>query len=161
MSSTAEHSITNDKFLTMSCNLLAKSFFDSTRTESKGYYRAINDGKRLALSRVVMDDESTIDVVLTLNCSEYCGRISFSHFREQLRLLLQRFSDALQKGEELPVLQEEGGVASVFKMPVLHQANDQVNALVLGWATPVPGQLELRLMYLDPEQFKTDSAASA
>lgn len=161
MSSIAEHTVSNERFLTMSCNLLAKTFFESSRTEAKSYYRSVSEGKRLALSKVVMDDESTVDVFVTLNCSEYCGRMSFSHFRDHLRLLLQRFAEALKQGEELEVLQEEGGHTSVFKMPVLHAAGEQVNAMIMGWATPLAGQLELRLLYLDPEQFRVDSDQTA
>ncbi len=156
MSGTAEHSIPNKNFMTMGANLLAKAFFEANRTDAKRCFRELCDGKRIGLSRVVMDDKSTIDVLLAMNCDEYCGKISFSHFREQLRLLLKRFAAALEKDEPLEVLTEQGGASSVFKMPILHSAEEQVNALILGWAATAPGQLEFRLLYLDPEQFRVD-----
>ncbi|MEM8499795.1 MAG: hypothetical protein AAF542_17360 [Pseudomonadota bacterium] len=160
MSGTEEHSIPNKNFMIMGANLLAKAFFEANRTDAKRSFLELCDSKRVGLSRVVMDDKSTIDVFLSMNCDEYCGKISFSHFREQLRLLLKRFATALENDEPLEVLAEQGGVTSVFKMPVLHSSENQVNALILGWAATAPGQLELRLLYLDPEQFRVDNSES-
>ncbi len=156
MSGVAQHTISNEKFLTMSTNLLAKLFFDSSRTDAKRAFQELCDGKKVGVSRVKMDDESTLDVLLTLNCDEYCGKISFSSFRSQLGLLLQRFVDVLKEEQPVPVMEEQGGNAAIFKLPILHADNEIVNALILGWAPLAAGQLELRLMYLDPEQFRVD-----
>lgn len=162
MNQASQHSIPYDQFLNLSGNLLAKAFFDASRTQAKQRYQTLVKGEAIPLSRVMMDDQSSLDVSLTANCEEYCGKISFSDFRAQLRLLLQRFIQAVEQDEKIEVLMDESGGSSVFKLPIIHAPSDQqVNALALAFSSLGTGHMQLCLMYLDPEQFRIDAADQA
>lgn len=161
MSQDNNFSIPHDQFLNLCGTLLGKAFFENTRTVAKGCFRDLCDGKRPLLSKIDMDERGELDVFLTMDHSEYRGRMCYSHFRQQLGLLLKRFAEALENKEKLEVLSNEDDGSSVFKLPVLHAVGDQVNSIILAWHVPPQAELELRLLYLDPEQFRLPNEPKA
>ena len=161
MSQYVSHSMSTQQFLVLAGNVVKKSFFDSTRVTAKRVYSDIVKGERVGLLQVGMEDKSTLDCHMSLDCSEYRGSLSFSQFRRHLGLLLSNISARLEAEEEIPVLSDESGKAHVFNLPVLAVDGEQVNALVLGWEMIGPAAVEFKILFLDPEQFRKQEPAEA
>lgn len=161
MAEAINHSLSYDRFLVMAANVLHKGFFEKTRTEAKKYFRDLEGAKQIPLTRVVMEDESTMDLLLSMDLNEYCGTPSYSVFRTHLALLLNRIKKALDEKEKIEILSDEAGVSHVFKLPVLHSSASNTNVLVLGWRDRPGAQMELQIIYLDPQQFAVDKSTKA
>jgi len=154
MSNFVDHSLSTDQFMTLAGNVMKKGFFESSRVSAKRAYGDMVKGKRVPLMRVGMQDKSTLDCLVSLDCSEYRGQINFSQFRRQLALLLTNFSNWLGQGRPAPVLSAEDGKSHVFNLPAVAADGTRVNAMVLGWQMVAPGQVEFKLLYIDPEQLR-------
>ncbi len=160
--------IPQDKFLTMSANLLHKAFVEAARTDSKNLYRQLSEGSRVALTQVQMEDKSTVRFDLSLDHTEYQGKLNYSAFRASVATLIANLADALQKEQEIPVFnaQDDTGVM-MFGITAVTVDDDKPSVMVLG-ADPGGAQatIELRLLYIDPQQFavsddREDAAGSA
>lgn len=160
---TQTQSLSTDKFLTISINLLNKAFLEASRTDAKRVYRSIEDGKTVPLTHLEMEDKSRVRFDLALDHTQYQGKLSYSSFRTGLTLLIARIADMLRAGEEFRTLQNEQNPRSVmFAVPVATTENDRPSVLVLG-AESRSGEasLLLNLCYLDPTQFEAEQARSA
>ena len=159
MSKTVSHSMSTRQFMALAGNVLKRSFFDSGRVPAKRVFSEIVKGKRVGLLRLRLEDQSTLDCLATLDCSEYRGDINFSQFRRHLGLLLTNYSALLGGEKKIPVLSDDSGNNHVFSVPALTADRDQVNALVLGWEMTAPATVEFKLQYIDPDQFRREGAA--
>jgi hypothetical protein len=162
MSQTQSQSISRDKFLMMSANLLHKVLLDIPRTEAKTLYKNISKGDVIHLATVKMEDGSTVRFRVTLDHSEFEGVLNFGAFRNSLTLLVANLGQALNDEKKVPVFNEEGDAnAMMFGVTAVTQEQNQTNVMILG-ANTGDGQpsVMLRLMYIDKGQF-LESAASA
>ncbi len=155
MAQLQNQSIPRDKFLLMSVNLLHKAFIEASRTEAKKLYRLLAEGTPVGLSKVQMEDKSTLAVGLSLDQSEFRGRLNFGAFRSSVATLIGNVGKALQDGSTYPVFggeAEAGGM--IFGITAVTAEDGQANVMVLGTKTGDRGAgVMLRLMYLDPGQF--------
>ncbi len=155
MAQLQNQSIPRDKFLLMSVNLLHKAFVESSRTEAKKLYRLLAEGTPVQLTQVQMEDKSTLAVSLSLDRSEFRGRLNFGAFRSSVATLIGNAGQALQAGTDYPVF---GGEAEadgmIFGITAVTVEEGQANVMVLGTKASDRGAaVLLRLMYLDPGQF--------
>ncbi|MFT4615173.1 MAG: hypothetical protein ACI9NT_002325 [Bacteroidia bacterium] len=154
------HSMSQDQFLLVAVNLLHKGLVDAGRTEAKQLYRKLSEGVVVPLSRVRMEDESTAAFMVSLDHSEFRGKINYGAFRASLSTLLSNFSQALQGEKAVPVFADQGdGQSMIFGVTAVTVEQDKPNVMVLS-ADPATrdGATELRLMYLDPGQFQDQVA---
>lgn len=161
MSQLQNHSLPQDKFLTLSVNLLHRAFIEAPRTEAKKLYRVLDEGRVINLTNVEMEDKSTLILKLALDHTEYRGSLNYSAFRDSVATLVSSVVQTLQEEKEFPTFtseQGEGGL--VFGIPAITVEESQPNVMVLA-ADPAArdASLVLRLMYLDPEQFVETAAA--
>ncbi len=155
MSQEETQSIPQAQFLTMSANLLHRAFIESTRTDAKNLFRQLAEGTRVALTRVEMEDKSLVRFDLSLDHSEYRGKLNYGGFRNSLGTLVANLSTALQKEQEISsfTAQDQPG-KMMFGVTGVTVEEDQPNVMVLG-ADVSGGQANvvLQLMYVDPQQF--------
>lgn len=156
MSQFSSHSLDPVKFLTMSANLLHINFFGNSRPEAKRLFAGIYKGEQLPMSRITMEDETHLDIWLRMDSSECNGKLSFSHFRDQLQVLLTRIKERLEKGEDPNLFTSDQSEEQIFHIPALTSDGENVNVLVLGFEPGEPGSMVLKLVYLDPEQFRVE-----
>jgi hypothetical protein len=163
MPSIGQQSIPKDKFLMLSINLLHRQFIALGRTEAKRLYREIQEGRTAPLSTVKMEDNSTVRFQLTLDGSEYPGKLNFSAFRASLSLLLGNVSRALQEGRDVAVFSMKERPESVlFGITAVTVEDSQPSVMALGADLEnKAGAIILRLMYLDPAQFARAQTATA
>jgi len=153
MAQLQNHSIPRDKFLLMSANLLHRAFIGAPRTDAKNLYKAIAGGTLVRLGNVEMEDRSTLAVNLSMDHSEYRGKLNYSAFRDSLATLIGNVGQVLKEEKTYPMFGGEGGEGQmIFGIPAVTVEERQPNVMVLAAETR-GAAVTLRLMYLDPAQF--------
>jgi len=153
-------SIAPEKLLVMAANLLHKSFHDTSRMMAKRRYQLLEDGKKVFLVNVRMEDSSELQVNLTLDRSELRGKLNFSAFRQLIVRLLHGFMQKLQTQESLNMFTDEDGKRWSYLIPAVLKTEATIDMMILGADVREPGVLTLELMFIDPEQFKKAESAA-
>jgi hypothetical protein len=161
MSQIQSQSLSQEKFLLLSVNLLHKALVEPTRTEAKRIFRTLEEGSAVPLAAVQMEDKSTARFALSLDYSEFRGRLNFGGFRASLVALIDNISRALGEERKLSVFDsQQGDNTMVFGVTAATVEAGQTNVMVLAAG---PGQsqevTQLRLMYVDPAQFSSGKPA--
>lgn len=155
MAQTQTQTIPREKFLLMSVNLLHRALLETNRTQAKNLYRELSDGRAVHLTNVQMEDRSTVRFDLSLDHSEYRGKLNFGTFRTSLTVLIARLSDALREQRNISVFTAENDPnVMIFGVTGVTWQDGEPSVLVLG-ADSGAGQpsVMLKLMYLDHSQF--------
>ncbi|MFN2327367.1 MAG: hypothetical protein ABR612_00475 [Chromatocurvus sp.] len=161
MEETYTQSIPQDKFLTLSVNLLSRAFLEASRTDAKKLYRKLNEGARVALTRIEMEDKSQVRFDVRLDCSEFRGRLNYGSFRTSLTTLIANLVEVLRDKQKVKVFYaEHDRKVMIFGVTAPTVEDDVTNVMVLG-ADASDGQpaVMLQLMYLNPDQFISRAAA--
>ncbi len=155
MATSQHQSISRDKFLAMSVNLLHRAFLEASRTEAKKLYRVVAEGNTVPLTRVQMEDQSILGVKLSLDHSEFRGKLNFGAFRASVGALIANLGQALKQEREFPMFNsEDDGGQTIFGVTAITVEDEQANVMVLGSRTDsADASVTLQLMYLDPAQF--------
>lgn len=155
MEETYTQSIPQDKFLTLSVNLLSRAFLEASRTDAKNLYRKLNEGARVALTRIEMEDKSQVRFDVRLDCSEFRGRLNYGSFRASLTTLIANLVEVLRDRKKVKVFHaEHDRNVMIFGVTAATVEDNVTNVMVLG-ADASDGQpaVMLQLMYLNPDQF--------
>lgn len=162
MSQTAvrNEKLTSTQLLTIATNVLHKAFHDCPRADAKRRFRAMEDGSKVFLLEMASEQGGKVRVTMSLDRSEFRGRLNFSLLRGLIGQLLVTFSQALGEKQPLNTFSDEQRNRCVFLPPAVSQADGEINMLVLSVDVGTPGTLELALMFVDPEQFRRQQPAS-
>ena len=158
-------SIPREKFLLMSINLLHRAFIESARTDAKNMYKDIADGSAVHLTTVQMEDKSTVRFNLSLDQTEFKGKLNYGAFRGSLVTLIGNISQALNDEKEVPVFSgsdgdSDGDSSMIFGVTAVTVEQDETNVMVLAADPGGRGSATmLRLMYLDSQQFDEQQTA--
>ena len=148
--------------MTIAGNVLYKTLLEAPRTTSKKLFRAISDGRRVALLDVRMEEDADVRFELALDHSEFRGgRLNYTSFRNSLTLLVGTLSETLQKEADVPVFTEQTDGSMIFGVPGVTQDKEHVNVLMLGVNLRSPGSVLLKLQYIDPGQFENQQQPTA
>ena len=160
MSKYQQHTLSRDKFLTVANNVIYKSLLEAQRASAKNIYRAVSEGKRVALMTIRMDEESESRFDLTLDHSEFRGKLNFGAFRSSVQALVGSVSEVLQSEKKITTFTDGDSGNVLFGVPGFTQQGEQFNALMLVVDVGVAGTVLLRLQYMNPDQFvQTEGAA--
>ena len=146
------HSIEPAKLLTAAVNILHQHFFVANRADAKRLYNEISEGKIVPVTRVKMDDDSELRIDITLDRSEYTGKLNFGIFKQILNGQLALVADRLKNNGDLKLFSDQSG-NMIFHIPAIVEAEDSLNVMVLGIDKLQPGVLVLKPQFLDPQQF--------
>jgi hypothetical protein len=126
-------------------------------------YKEISSGNAVHLTTVQMEDMSTVRFNLSLDQTEFKGKLNYGAFRASLLSLIGNISQALGDDKEIPVFSGGDGDSSmIFGVTAVTVELDVPNVMVLAADPGGPGGATmLRLMYLDPKQFAEQQAAGA
>jgi hypothetical protein len=152
--------ITLDKLLTISINLLHQAFGDTTRLLAKRRFQYLESGKSVYLATVRMDDGSELKVNVKLDRTELQGKLNFSAFRQLLAQLVGACAQQLESGQPLNTFSDQDEKRWVYLIPALYYSDAALNMLVAGVNMRQPGELTIELMFVDPEQFRKQEAAT-
>ena len=155
MAQSDAQTIPKEKFLLIATNLLHRQFIAAPRTEAKRVFREVAEGRSVPMTTVRMEDNSTVAFRLELDHSEFDGKLNFGAFRASLAVLITNLSRSLEEKRPVTVFNMQHREQSVmFGVTGVTVEQGQPNVLVLGADTSgPPGNVLLRLMYLDHRQF--------
>lgn len=145
------------ELMTAITNNLHKRFFSAPKTKAKQHYQALESGEEISFMDINVPGQLKISCSLALDHSQFVGSLSFSRFRDALASHLNQITDRLKNKANLNVYTAEGSNDLIFHIPGLVQTGDTLNILVTGIEQPQVGRMTIRLMFLDPAQFKADS----
>ncbi len=162
MQGTKSSSLSADKFLTVSVNLLNRAILEATRTDAKKIFRALTEGQTIALTQLELEDKSTVRVDLSLNHTLYPGRLNFRGFRTSLSLLLRNAVEALQDPGSLRTFRnEENPDSMLFGLTAVVVDNGVPSVMALGVESARgDASVLLQLSFLDPKQFAPEPEAA-
>ena len=155
MAQSDAQTIPKEKFLLIATNLLHRQFIAAPRTEAKRVFREVAEGRSVPMTTVRMEDNSTVAFRLELDHSEFDGKLNFGAFRASLAVLISNLSRSLEEKRPVTVFNMQHRAQSVlFGVTGVTVEQEQPNVMVLGADTSgPPGNVLLRLMYLDYQQF--------
>lgn len=152
------------KLFNLSMDVLMRGFINRKPDDAKRLFKELKDGERVvAGTMTVQGTGANIPVRLDLDRSEFRGRFNFPNFDHCLRAMLHRFQTEIRKDRELKNLrtltnENTGGLC--FNIPSIIEIEGQINVLMLA-VEPLDQELIIRLMFVDPDQFKSKRAEQA
>ena len=153
MTSKASVSLKPEQLLSISAQALYKTFFETARDQSKQIFKELEKGKTCSLYVMKIANGQEIQGKLSLDKTEFVGKINYSAFRAALEVMVKRIADKINKKEDLNIFTNEDNGEMVFHIPGFVENDGQVNILVLGVMQQAPGVIGQKLMFLDPTQF--------
>ena len=157
----SSHSLSPEQFLTMSANVLHKTFFDNTRLVAKRVFSELDKGKRLKLVSLTMEDKSELNIDVSLDTTDYVGQLNFSLMRKHLKSLLAQIAKLLEEGKRPSVRNNKQNGTQLFNIPGAVVEQGQLNVLMMAWSSRVKGTVEIELMFFEPAQFIEQENESA
>ncbi len=157
------HSIPRDQFLIMAINLLHRAFIEANRTEAKSLFKTVAEGKAIPLTKVQMEDKSTVRFDISLDHSEYDGTLNYGAFRASLATLLTNLSKAVQEGQNIPSFTAQGNDKNqIIGITGVTVERDVPAVMVLSVnVSDRDAAVMLRPMYLNYEQFLRSEQGSS
>jgi len=135
-------------------NNLNAQFFAGPRDEAKQLFNAIADSKMVPFMRIANKELGEVICHLSLDHSKFNGKLNFGTFRKSLATLLKRIAEKIEEDQPLNLLTSAEG-DTLFNIPgVLENENQDINVLVSGLRQYAAGQLTIRLMFLDPDDYQ-------
>ena len=101
--------------------------------------------------RMDEDSESRFDV--SLDHSEFRGKLNFGAFRTSVQALVGSVSELMQSEKAITTFSDDATGNVLFGVPGFTQEGEHLNALMLAVDVTVAGTVLLRLQYMDPDQF--------
>ena len=133
-------------------NLRAR-FFDATKTQSKQAFNELNEHKKIPLIEISSPKLGDVVGVLSMDSSDYVGKLNYSAFRDALGSHINRCAEKLKNEEDLNIFTSEETGAMLFNIPGIVQVDDHVNILVTGIEQRKAGEIDIKLMFLHPDNF--------
>jgi len=155
--SNMEIDVPPDKLLAVIHNHINDRFFEKTKHDSKRLFLAIESGKEVPFMKFGNQESGDVSCTLTLDHSQFVGRLSFSAFRSALASHLNRTASKIQNKESLNIFTNDASCDMIFHIPGFVESGGKLNILVTGVRQKEAGNLTIRMMFLDPAQFATQS----
>jgi hypothetical protein len=128
-------------------------FFIVEEEEAKSLFKEIEAGEKPKILNFETKS-GNFDCTLELDVSEYIGQFDFSAFRSLLASHLHNAAEVLKKNAQLNLFMNQELQELVFHHPGVVVSDDQVNLLVSSVRQIATGTISIKLMCLDPSQFK-------
>mgnify|MGYP000598552498 FL=1 len=152
--------------LDISAGILNNAFIKAPKDNAKLLFKEIKGGKHYPMGNLTFGKQLTVEYKLAFDYSEFVGAgFNFDIFQAALFNLLHRIHEKMSAKEKVDFLTGENSV--VINLPGVVQSNhkegEQYNVMFMALDFPSPEQFILRLMFVDPEQFRRsdDEAGNA
>ena len=127
-------------------------FYAESRDSAKQLYKKILGGEQVPFMRIQMEGGAEIFCKLSLDISEFVGKINFGRFRQGLAMMMLGITKKLEGDDELNIMSSQSGEV-LFNIPGILNSEEGTNVIVAGLQQVAPGQVTIRLMYLNPEGY--------
>lgn len=147
------------EMVNLSANVLHQAFLSSPDDKARGSFKTIKQGKVIKPGTLSIGKELEAPLEIALDYSEFQGPgFNFDIFVAALHAMLQRISAKLKAKEDLNMMSSETG-SFLINLPGMVERDGHVNIMVMTLDFSVAKQITLRLMFLNPEQFKKEPVA--
>ncbi|NIM69107.1 MAG: hypothetical protein GTN86_01085 [Xanthomonadales bacterium] len=141
------------ELLTAVVNNLHRRFFEAPRLDAKQLFIAIQGGREIPFMEIRLPEiDDSLHCLLALDDTQYVGSLNFSRFRLALRAHMARIASALEDPDAQPnTFVNASRDSTLFNLPGITEHDGQLNVLMTGLVQHRPGQVVLRLVFLDPD----------
>lgn len=144
------------EMVNLSANVLHQAFLSSPDKKSRDFFKVLKQGKSIKPGTLSLGEKLETPLEIALDYSEFQGPgFNFDIFVTALHAMLQRISAKLKAKEDLNIMNSETG-SFLVHLPGMVEQDGYVNILVMSLDFSVAKKITLRLMFLDPEQFKKE-----
>ena len=102
-------------------------------TKTQQRFEGLKKGEIQSVAYTPRDDGKHIDILLSLDKSEFVGILDFEVFRQFIAHLLDSLSNTQASNQALPVREEATGRRFVISIPAALEIQQQLNVLMLGF----------------------------
>ena len=142
------------EMVNLSANVLHQTFLSSPDKKARDFFKTLKQGKLIKPGTLSLGTELEAPLDIDLDHTEFQGPgFNFDIFVAALHAMLQRISAKLKAKEDLNIMSSETG-SFLVNLPGMVEREGHVNVLVMSLDFTVAKKITLRLMFLDPEQFK-------
>jgi|SaaInl5LU_22_DNA_1037371.scaffolds.fasta_scaffold10180_3 hypothetical protein len=142
-----------NELMTIIINGLNQMFFKVPEADGKLLFDEILGGQSAKILNLATKS-GDLDCELSLDNSEFIGDMNFDAFRSLLASHLHNAASHIKKKEPLNLFMNEEKNEIVFHMPGVVAFADHMNLMVSSVRQHKPGIIDIKLMCLDPSQFK-------
>ena len=147
-------SISPDKMLTSIHEQLTIHFFESSKTAAKSEFNRLKAGEKVPFLNISAPRKGEVEGSLALEASEFVGTLNYSKFRDALGSHLNHIARSVNNKQNLNIMTNEENGAFLFNLPGLVVHDDVLNVLVTGVHQEEPGEIVIKLMFLNPDDFR-------
>lgn len=148
-----EVDLSTREMLTAMVNNLHRRFFEAPRLDAKQLFIAIQGGRDIPFMEIRLPGiGDSLHCLLALDDTQYVGSLNFSRFRQALRAHMARVASSLEDPDAIPnTFVSADGASTLFNLPGITEHDGQLNILMSGVVQRRPGQVVLRLVFIDPK----------
>lgn len=154
------------QILDLGCGILQQLFLKQSEDKAKAALKELKHGKSLSLGEITLTNPSeeapkipNIPLYLKLDYSEFRGPgFSFPAYKLALKLMIEKIVKTVRAKKDLNVLTNEETGAVLIHQPGVIQIGEQINVMLLTIESAPKNGMLLKLIFVDPEQYKTEAA---
>lgn len=142
------------KLLDLCGGVLSQAFFKLPKEKSKELFQQMKKGEQPQLGEVTLGEKIKLKLKIALDHREFVGPgFNFDLFRPALGSLLERIASTLKLKADLNLrTNNSGGVLVGFAGGYAYK--NQLNTIMMAIDMGKPGEVTVRLFYVDPKQFE-------
>ena len=149
--------IDSRKLFNLGVNLLIAGFIRQKPEDAKKLFKDLKQGSQVTSGQLTSEQTGmAIPIKLELDRSEYRGQFNYPNFEASLKTMLQKFETEVRKDKELKdlnTLTNDATGGLLFNIPTGVKIGDDLNVLMMA-IEPSEGYLAVKLLFMNPDQFK-------
>lgn len=157
----AQLDINMAELIDLSAGILNNTLIKAPKPKAKALFKELKSGKQCPMGKITFHETLRVDYKLCLDYSEFVGPgFNFDVFQTALHDILRKIHEHLTAKKTIDFLNSEQSV--VVSLPGLvqtsYQSVDHFNVLYMAFDFVSSKEFVLRLMFVDPEQFRRSDA---
>ena len=153
MSDKIEFSVDTKDLIQNSIQLLFDYLINSPKHEGNNRFKKLIESDRHVISEMPLEFGLPVQIMLSLDYSEFKGELDFTSFKKYLAQLVGLLAMTLENGEELLLREEKNTKRFLVELAAPVDADEQQNILMLGINLQSASVVALELMFFEPSQF--------
>lgn len=154
------------QILDLGCGLLQQIFLKQAEDKAKAFFKELKSGKSIPIGEITLTNPSaeapklpSLPLSLQLDHSEFKGPgFSFPAYKTALSLMIGQIAKTVRAKKDLNILTNEETGTMLVHQPGVIQIGEQLNVMLLTIESAPKNGIRLKLIFVDPEQYKTKAA---
>ena len=124
------------------------------KKQARKRFKKLLESESQFVTEITLQDGSEVRVMLSLDYSEFRGKLFFKKFKKFLSQLVSIVAKAVEDPRDIPLRQEQQGRRYMINIPAVLRIDDQVNVLILGMNLQNTNEIIIELLFFEPTQFE-------